>query len=173
MRSFLILALILLTVSIGKAQYYDASPSLVLNVEGAQPVSNWKLINSGGIGGSLKLRIPSGQVSDVILSATLMQFMGKTFNKRKSNGNLTATALAGYRYYLNPLADYSSFYIQADAGLGAVGKDFIVPAIGGSLGYLINDRIDLSVRGLTALSSDIKKQIRFISIGVGYGLNFH
>jgi hypothetical protein len=165
-----------LTTLIGHAQkYYDSSPSLVLGMEAGVPMGEFTKTHVAGGGFSMKIRIPSGELSDVILTGNALAFFGKKIaakNNQKAPLSKVFSAFVGYRYYLNPLTDYNSFYIQGDVGLSAVTSKVINPAIAPSIGYLINDRLDLALRYQAILSNSPYTKIPFISFGVSYGLNF-
>jgi hypothetical protein len=165
-----------LTALTGHGQkYYDSSPSLVLGLEAGVPMGEFTKTHVAGGGVSMKIRIPSGELSDIILTGNALAFFGKKVaskNNQRASLAKTFSAFVGYRYYLNPLTDYNSFYIQGDIGLSAVTSKIINPAIAPSIGYLINDRLDLALRYQTILSSSRFTKIPFISFGVSYGLNF-
>lgn len=168
---FLFLALLSTT---SYSQFYDSSPSLVMSVEGGKSLSTMSQKHSFGGAASLKLRLPSGDLSDVFITGNLAFFPGKVqADKKKYSAAKAATLLLGYRIYLNPLSDYSSFYLQADAGMSALTTKLISPVFSPSFGYLINDKLDLSIRYNTTFSSDPYKKISYIALGIGYGFNFN
>jgi hypothetical protein len=165
----------LFIAKIGSSQYYDSSPSLVLGAEANVPIGPLSKTHIAGAGVSMKIRIPTGDFSDLLLTGNIAGFVGKTVGPKKHRASVAKTfsAFIGYRYYLNPLSDYSSFYIQGDAGLSAVTSKIINPAVAPSIGYLINDRVDLGLRYQTILSNNPYAKYSFISFSVAYGLNFN
>lgn len=178
MRLSILLAFLLSIAYAGHSQkYYDSSPSLVLGLEAGVPIGPLSQTHLAGAGGSMKIRIPAGELSDVIFTGNVVAFVGKTIavgnKKQRASIAKTFSAFVGYRYYLNPLSDYNSFYIQGDVGLSAVTSKIINPAISPSLGYLINDRLDLTLKYQTILSNNKFAKISFISFGIAYGLNFN
>lgn len=177
MRITILLLSLLFFTNVSNAQYYDSSPSIVLGVGGAIPLGD--LGTRQGIGGVLngQLRLPAGLMSDVILTGSVAAFKGKTYTQPVTNKKVTSglgamiSGFVGYRYYLNPLSDYNSFYLQGDAGLTARSLKSINLAIVPSLGYLMNDKLDLSLKyqKIFISSSDFS----FISLGIAYGFNFN
>jgi hypothetical protein len=169
------LIITLFVVTTGNAQYYDSSPSLVLGAEAAVPIGPLSQTHLAGIGFSGKIRLPAGELSDVLFTGNVAVFVGKTVGEKKQRASLakTFTAFVGYRYYLNPLSDYNSFYIQGDVGLSAVTSKIINPAIAPSIGYLVNDRLDLALRYQTILTNNRYSKVSFVAFSVAYGLNFN
>lgn len=178
MRILILSVLMILTAQISKAQYYDSSPSLVFSAEVAIPMSDYADRQSFGAGASAKLRFPAGETSDVFVTGSAIMFKGgKTLvnnkgGKYKSQGGKAVSALVGYRLYLNPLSDPNSFYIQADAGLTAATSKLIGPTLAPSLGYLINDKLDLFLKYHSTFSNNPALKVNYISFGIGYGLSF-
>lgn len=176
MRPFLLSFLFTMFVGAVSAQYYDASPSIVIGADLGIPVGPFTKTHGFGGGLTGKVRFPAGLLSDVILTGNIAVFTGKTYQdgngkQRKASIAKSLSAFVGYRYYLNPLSDYNSFYIQGDLGLSAATTKIINPAIAPSLGYLINDRIDLSLRYQTVLSSNAYAKLSFITFNFAYGIN--
>lgn len=175
MRIRLLSVLLLITISkIGHAQYYDASPSLVLGAELGNAMGD--LSKSWSVGGGVagKFRLPAGLLSDVIISGNIMGFAGKTPQNPKDKKQSLAkifSGFVGYRYYLTPLWNPNSFYIQGDVGMSAITSKIINPVIAPSIGYLINDKIDLALRYQSILSGPINRKYSFISFGFSYGFD--
>lgn len=173
---FLLFVLLLTSARYANAQYYDASPSLMLGLEAGVPLG--VLSNTQTLGGGLtgKIRLPSGLMSDVIFSGNIMGFFGKSTSNTNGKNQHSGIAkifsgFVGYRYYLTPLWNYNSFYIQGDVGLSAITSKIINPVIAPSLGYLINDKVDLALRYQSILSGPEHRRYSFISFGLAYGFN--
>ncbi|BAV04277.1 hypothetical protein FLA_0263 [Filimonas lacunae] len=113
----------------------------------------------------------------MFITANLAAFPGKNYTvgntKKKAALAKAASVFVGYRIYLNPLSDYNSFYIQGDAGVSAVTTKLINPAIAPSIGFLINDKLDLSLKYQKILSNNKYADYSFIALGIGYGFNFN
>lgn len=181
MRIHVLLFVLLLTSArFAHAQYYDASPSMVLGVEAGVPVGVLSNTQTLGAGLTGKIRLPAGLMSDVIFSGNIMGFFGKSNTNTNTNTGTKSTnpgiakifsGFVGYRYYLTPLWNYNSFYIQGDVGLSAITSKIINPVIAPSLGYLINDKIDLALRYQSILSGPERRRYSFISFGLAYGFN--
>ncbi|GGH56460.1 hypothetical protein GCM10011379_00070 [Filimonas zeae] len=154
------------------AQYYDDSPSLVLGLDAAFPLTaGMSDKNKPGIGGTAKYTLPIGERSDFVLAGSLMSFMGKKQPNKSANfkaRNILAL-MAGYRYYLSPLYNYNTLYIEPKLGLTADGTKHLAGTYGVALGYLINNKIDLSARyqGFGGNTNSLS----FIAIGIGYGFS--
>lgn len=176
MRQLISLLLLLFVVNSINAQYYDDSPQLVFSLDGATPLNQpAKTYNGVGVGGSAKIAFPIGEFSDFVIAGSLMTFSGKNYvdayklNRKAAKRNI-AVAMVGYRYYLSPLFYYNTWYIEPRIGLTADGTKHQAVTFGGALGYLINNKVDLTLR-YQAFGGQYNNSMSFISFGVGYGFS--
>ncbi|RXK87363.1 porin family protein [Filimonas effusa] len=174
----ILLAVLMIPISLFCcAQYYDDSPQLVISSDAAlllnKPVST---TNYPGVGATAKITIPTGNFSDIVLIGSLMSFRGKEVVK----GNKTVKAqarnllplLIGYRRYLNPLYNYNTWYIEPRVGLTLDGTKNRAITVGAALGYLINNKIDLSIRYQSFGGSEYA-HLSFLGLNIGYGFSLH
>lgn len=173
MRFNILLVAALIISGALKAQYYDSAPQLVLGFGPAIPTGILGDQQKFGGYGAAQLRLAAGERSDILITAQVSAFRGKTYmvNRKAINSGLLAmgTGLIGYRYFLNPLSDYNSFYIQGDAGLAVRTLKFIKPTVVPSFGYLMNDRLDLNIKYQAILSSP---SMSYVTLGIAYGFHF-
>lgn len=174
-RIFGIIVFIMVSKTLS-AQYYDDAPQLSFGIDAAFPLNKEAKVYQGmGLGGTAKLALPLGEYTDVVFSGTLMSFAGEKYVKNSRNYKAPrrniAVGMIGYRYYLSPLYNYNTFYIEPRVGLTLDGTKHQAFTFGAALGYLINNKIDLSAKyqsfggGLRTLS--------FVSLGVAYGFSLN
>ena len=156
------------------AQYYDDAPQLVLGVEGSKilnsPASNAYL---PGVSGTAKLTLPVGDFSDIVFAGSIMAFPGKEYTavngkKVSPKARMMAAAMFGYRYYLTPLVEYNTWYVEPRIGLMLDGTKNQQATIAAVVGYLINNKIDLYAKYQAFGGND---KLSFLSLGIGYGFS--
>lgn len=175
MRILYVLFLLLLSSSL-KSQYYDDSPQLVFSLDAAFPVNaDAKLTNGLGLGGTTKLTIPLGEYSDLVLAGSIMSFTGKTFTKYgktyKGARRNILPVMVGYRYYLSPLYNSNTWYVEPRVGVTIDGTKNQALTFGAALGYLINNKVDLSAR-YQSFSGQFNG-LSFFSVGIGYSFSLN
>lgn len=161
------------SVATAKGQYYDDGPVLSFNGDIAfatsKPLSS---THYPGVGGTLKLALPVSDYGDVVFSGSIMSFYGK--KQQQVNGKQVnyksrniATAMVGYRQYISPLALYNTWYIEPRAGVTLDGTKYRPLTYGVGLGYLVNNKIDISAR------YQGNSRFSFFGLSLGYGITLN
>lgn len=148
------------------------SPSLNIGIEAGLPVGDFGDAYKVGLGGSLKVLFPVATDAAITLSGGYMSFSGKetrisgvTFKNPAFN---MIPLKAGFRYsfpgglYFEPQLGYTNYKIKDAKSQGA----FTYAA---NLGYLINQKLDLSAR-YEAFSKN-ENTTAFAGLRLGYNFS--
>jgi len=170
---FLLIASFLFTTAKTFAQESSIpSPSLNIGVEAGLPVGDFADSHKLGLGGSLKALFPVAPDAAITLSAGYMSFSAKEYEF----GGVTAKGpavnmipiKAGFRYnfqtglYFEPQLGYTNFKVKDGESAGA----FTYAA---NLGYLFNQKVDLSARYEAFSKND--NTTSFVGLRLGYNFS--
>lgn len=150
-RLFTIFAIGLCTIAAVKSNAQDAKTSgvsLSIGAELAIPTGDLSLVTPLGLGGSVKAVFPLSNVLGFTVSAGYQHYLKKNFFGERIGGFHGIPLKGGIRvnidkgFYIEPQAGYTSFGSSENPDAGYEGAF----TYAGNVGYLINGKVDISIR---------------------------
>ena len=159
-------------IAMNTASAQDSKPerkssSISIGAESAIPTGDLSLTTPLGLGGSVKGVFPIANFIDFTISAGYIYFLKKKIEDESFGGFHSIPLKGGFRFmagkgfYVEPQAGYSIFGSDGGGSSGAF-------TYAGNIGYLINNKVDVSAR----YESATKEGSSLSHVGIRIAYNF-
>ncbi len=120
------------------------TPSFSMGVVAAEPTGDLALVTPFGLGSSIKAIFPVSGNRGFTVSAGYLYLLKKTIFGETTGGFHAITLKAGVRIFAN-----NGFYVEPETGFTFLGMEDggdVAFTYAGNIGYVINNKIDVSAR---------------------------